>query len=296
MTDKERREDDALKNLIQAAYDFSDEELLADLEEVEATLSDSDFPGIEERMYRKMMAKLAEEETAEHALEKEEELSAVRSEEVHPSVEVPKHSEIITEIPPIAATVESGGKVVRFGKKKVVVVGILAAAFVGMLGVTAIGGKNYFFRDREKEIGIAFTNDNYVKECADLEGAYEEIERVLQVKALRLGYIPTNMKFSEAHVLDKKVRLIFNYNDAKVYFLQESQSNEASVGINSDKIITEEYVYNEWVKTNIYFEEEYLEDNKEGCAMFFNIGNVRYRVFGQIPKEELKKIALNLSF
>ena len=151
MTDKERREDDALKNLIQAAYDFSDEQLLADLEEVEATLSDSDFPGIEDRMYQKLKARMAKEENSAATLEQ---TSAT-------------------------APAEEEKKVVRFGKKKVFVVGILAAAFVGMLGVTAIGGKNYFFRDREKSIGIAYNNDKNIVDTVELEEAYQEIKNTI---------------------------------------------------------------------------------------------------------------------
>ena len=79
MTDKERREDDALKNLIQSAYDFSDEQLLADLEEVEATLSDSDFPGIEERMYQRLKERLKKEEAEDvHELQEEDEMQGAQ--------------------------------------------------------------------------------------------------------------------------------------------------------------------------------------------------------------------------
>ncbi|MBQ7796972.1 MAG: hypothetical protein IJ374_10500, partial [Lachnospiraceae bacterium] len=158
MTDKERREDEALKNCIQAAYDFSDEQLLAELEETEATLSDSDFPGIEDRIYQKMMARIAEEEAAEAV-----------------SLEAVREVEDKSEIEPKAEPVVAEEKVVRFRKKKVFVVGLLAAAFVGMLGVTAIGGKNYFFRDREKEIGIAINNDRNLEYTGDIDEAYKKI-------------------------------------------------------------------------------------------------------------------------
>ena len=236
MTDKERREDDALKNLIQAAYGFSDDELLVDLEEVEATLSDSDFPGIEDRMYRKMMAKLEKEEAAKKTLEKVEGNSLDKTEGEFTNAEVPKRSEIITEIPPIAAAAAPGERVIRFGKKKVVVVGILAAAFVGMLGVTAIGGKNYFFRDSEIEIGITVDNDKNLIEAGSLEDAYRDVEKELGTNILKLRYMPEGMLLRNVEITKDKVLFIFDYQDKAIHFAQEIRKNEASVGINSDRI------------------------------------------------------------
>ena len=54
MTEKEKREDEILKNCIQEAYGLSDEQLLAELEELEATLSDDEFVGAEERIFAKI--------------------------------------------------------------------------------------------------------------------------------------------------------------------------------------------------------------------------------------------------
>ena len=61
MTGKERNEDELLKNCIQEAYGYSDEDILAELDEIEASLSDSDFPGAEERIFQKLMMRAAEE-------------------------------------------------------------------------------------------------------------------------------------------------------------------------------------------------------------------------------------------
>lgn len=294
MTDKERREDDALKNLIQAAYGFSDDELLVDLEEVEATLSDSDFPGIEDRMYRKMMAKLEKEEAAKKTLEKVEGNSLDKTEGEFTNAEVPKRSEIITEIPPIAAAAAPGERVIRFGKKKVVVVGILAAAFVGMLGVTAIGGKNYFFRDREIEMGITVNNDKNLKYTGDLEEVYKELKNKFEFGILMLGYIPEGMKFNNVEILENQAVFTFDYKEKKVYFIQEQQIKEASIGVNSDRMTLDEDITNIWLSKKIKLEEERIENAQMGYAAIVNIDNARYRVFGQLEKEEIIKIAKNL--
>ena len=60
MTEQEKRENEALKNCIQEAYGLSDEQLLAELEELEATLSDDEFVGAEERIYNKIKEREAE--------------------------------------------------------------------------------------------------------------------------------------------------------------------------------------------------------------------------------------------
>lgn len=296
MIDKERREDDALKNLIQAAYDFSDDELLADLEEVEATLSDSDFPGIEERMYRKMMAKLAEEEVKKQTLENSEENFTDKSEEMSETAEVSKHSEMITEIPPVAVTTENGGKVVRFGKKKVVVVGILAAAFVGMLGVTAIGGKNYFFRGNEIEIGVTIDNDKNLHYPGSLEDAYTQIEEELNIQPLKMVYIPDGMQLILLDIKEDRAVLAFDYSGKIIHFVQERMYDEASVGINSDRSALDESIYNKWISKEFEIEEEKLDDGVSGYAATLTVESSRYRIIGQLEKQEFIKIIESLSF
>lgn len=268
MTDKERREDDALKNLIQAAYDFSDEQLLADLEEVEATLSDSDFPGIEDRMYQKLKARMAEEENSAATLEQ---TSAT-------------------------APAEAEKKVVRFGKKKVFVVGILAAAFVGMLGVTAIGGKNYFFRDRKYNKDIIIDNDKNIDHMGELKTAYEEIEEALDINVLKLGYIPDDMVLIEVELSENKAILAFEYDKKIVHFIQERLNKETSIGVGSDRLRTEESIVNKWLDKDIYLEAETYENGSAGFSGTVNIGDARYSIFGQLPKEEMILILERLFF
>ena len=69
MTEKERREDEALKNCIQEAYGLSDEQLLAELDELEASLSDDEFVGAEDRIYARIMQREAEREESSISVE-----------------------------------------------------------------------------------------------------------------------------------------------------------------------------------------------------------------------------------
>lgn len=69
MTDKERQEDEKLKKCLQTAYGATDEQLLKELEEAEASLDASEFPGAEERMFRRFMEMEREEREKENLSE-----------------------------------------------------------------------------------------------------------------------------------------------------------------------------------------------------------------------------------
>ena len=60
-------------------------------------------------------------------------------------------------------------KIVRFGKKKVLATAALVAVIAGMLGGTAIGKKNYFFRKSGSVAEISLDNDKNMLEDSKLE-------------------------------------------------------------------------------------------------------------------------------
>lgn len=297
MTDKERREEYALENLIQTAYEFSDDQILKELEETEATLSDSDFPGIEDRIYQKLKARLAEKEAAEEIkTETVEEEPEEKMEVKADAVEVSADTAPTVAAPTVATQTSEEPKVVRLGKRKAVVVGILAAAFVGTLGVTAIGEKNYFFRDIGSSIGVIVNNDKNFEYYSSLEDAYEKIEINLGIPALRLGYIPKGMKMIFIDIFDDNAEIAFDYNGNIIHFYQEKLIDEASIGINSDRELLNEIIYNEWISENFLLEQEIIGENKIGYAAILNLDNARYRIIGQIDIDILKKIIKSLTF
>ena len=53
MADLEKREDQKIRECLQQAYGYSDEQLLKKMEEAEKSLEDTDFPGAEERIFTK---------------------------------------------------------------------------------------------------------------------------------------------------------------------------------------------------------------------------------------------------
>ena len=303
MKEKERREEYALENLIQAAYDFSDDQLLAELEETEATLTESDFPGIEDRMFSKLKARLQETERTETAeviqlfeetSEKEVSENAKNVEESDDFECFEENNEASTE--PEVKNGVSEPKVVRFGKKKAIVVGILAAAFVGALGLTAIGGKNYFFRDSKIEIGVTIDNDKNARTLGSLSEAYDLIEEKLGIRSLRFGYLPEEMRLKALEIINDRANFEFVYDEKVIYFIQEQLGIEASVGVNSDRDIIHDSIYNEWITEYFVVEEEVQEDGSLGYAATLNIDNTRYYLTGRLGRSELEKIIKYLNF
>lgn len=86
-------------------------------------------------------------------------------------------------------------KIRRLGKKKVFLVAALVAVFVGALGVTAVGEKNYFFRERSKNAkDFIFNNDRNKTEMSDVEEAYKEIEKEFGYKGFKIRIYPCEFK------------------------------------------------------------------------------------------------------
>ena len=89
-------------------------------------------------------------------------------------------------------------KIRRLGKKKVFLVAALVAVFVGALGVTAVGEKNYFFRGWKGNVDDRiFNNDRNKIEVSDVEEAYKEIAKNLDIKVLKMGYTPSDLKIED---------------------------------------------------------------------------------------------------
>lgn len=283
MTEEERQEDEALKKCIQEAYGCSDEQLLAELDELEATISDSDFPGAEDRIYQKLLARAAEEESSKQA-------------ENGPLNSTEPASGDIPPAAPVRLPDETGGKRARFGKKKVFLVAVLAAAFVAMLGVTAIGGKSYFHRIRTSDRGIILNNSKNYIVVGKLGEAYKTAEEHLDMPIMKLGYLPVHFEFSKISLEENRVTFFFDYNDHIVHFTQEIEDKETSLGINSDRDSLEHSIKNEWLKQEIYIDQETLENGETAYSATICIENKIYRIVGHMEMEEMEKIVKNLNF
>lgn len=210
-----------------------------------------------------------------------------------------KISEVVSPKALEAATVKASGKgkVIRFGRRKRMLMVALVAAFVGMLGAKAVGEDSYFFHSREKDMGIVMNNGRNHTDIGDLNEAYEIASQKLDIKILRLGYIPKHMKFIEMNMNENKAVFVFKYGDkSKIHFSQVERLKETSVNANSDTDDRmDSVIYNRWVGESAYLKEEKM-DSREGYSATITIGEGLYRITGVIPEDEIKKIVENLNF
>ena len=248
MTDKERQEDEKLKKCLQTAYGATDEQLLKELEEAEASLDASEFPGAEERMFRRFMEMEREEREKENLSE-----DAVQDNMTVPGMDAAGGGMGAD------GTDKNKKKIRRLGKKKVFLVAALVAVFVGALGVTAVGEKNYFFRGWKGNVDdLIFNNDRNKVEMSQLEEAYIRINEELDITMVKLGYVPSNLVLRDLIISQNRAVLQFEYNGGKVYFVQGKKDKSSSVIVKSDRKRETKKVVNEWINQEIEIKENQL--------------------------------------
>lgn len=289
MTDKERQEDEKLKKCLQTAYGATDEQLLMELEEAEASLDASEFPGAEERMFRRFM----EMEREEREKREKENLS---EDAVQDNMAVPGMD---TAGGGMGAdgTDKNKKKIRKFGKKKVFLVAALVAVFVGALGVTAVGEKNYFFRGWKGNVDdLIFNNDKNKVEMSQLEEAYIRINEELDITMVKLGYVPSNLVLRDLIISQNRTVLQFEYNGGKVYFVQGKKDKSSSVIVKSDRKRETKKVVNEWINQKIEIKENQLGKTETEYEAKFYYEDTYYLLSGKIPQEEFEKIVKNIIY
>ena len=270
MTEKERREDEVLKNCIQEAYGLSDEQLLAELEELEASLSDDEFVGAEDRIYARIKEREAERED-----------SSVSAEE----------AATVSENPASNPT-----PIRKFSKKKKwLVVGIAAALVVGA-SVSTIGEKNYFLKQDESKKSTVLDSGQNVIKTGGLQDAYKKIEEILSIPVLKLNYLPNTWVYEQLRIENDYAIIVFSNDGDKVYFIYEQESKERSLGVSSDRIETGKVVRNNWLSMDILIEENKLEKNVVEYSATIYRENASYRIIGKIMETELSEILRELSY
>ena len=275
MADLEKREDQKIRECLQQAYGYSDEQLLKKMEEAEKSLEDTDFPGAEERIFQKLMERKAAEE------EKEERAG--------------KPAQMPEPIPS-GFSISGGAAPKRFGKRKLAISAALAAAFAVLLGITAIGGRSYFFRERKNELNVTIINNNQNKKrISQIEEAYQLIETELGIPVLRLEYMPLDLEFKTAIWKETSITLQFYYNENIIILYEGEKADNMSVGIESDRN-EKKTVYNERLNQDITYLGNELEDGRIEYETLLTIDENIYYFSGIMPEEEFVKIIKFFSF
>ena len=275
MADLEKREDQKIRECLQQAYGYSDEQLLKKMEEAEKSLEDTDFPGAEERIFQKLM----ERKAAEEEKEEREGKSAQMPEPI-----------------PSGVSISGGAAPKRFGKRKLAISAALAAAFAVLLGITAIGGRSYFLRERKNELNVTIINNNQNKKnISQIEEAYQLIETELGIPALRLDYMPLDLELRTAVWKESSITLQFYYNGNIIILYEGEKAENMSVGIESDRNQSKT-VYNEWLDQDVTYLSNKLEDGRIEYETLLTIDENIYYFSGIMPEEEFVKIIKNFLF
>lgn len=269
MADLEKREDQKIRECLQQAYGYSDEQLLKKMEEAEKSLEDTDFPGAEERIFQKLMERKAAEEEKEERAGKPAQMP---------------------EPAPSGASVSGGAAPKRFGKRKLAISAALAAAFAVLLGITAIGGRSYFFRERKNELNVTIINNNQNrKNISQIEEAYQLIETELGIPVLRLDYVPSNLEFQTSVQKENSVTIQFRYNGNIIILYEGKEADNISVGIESDRS-QGKTVYNKRLGQEIIYLGNELEDGSIEYETLLTVEENIYYFSGIMPEEEFVKI------
>lgn len=286
MTDKERQEDEKLKKCLQTAYGATDEQLLKELEEAEASLDASEFPGAEERMFRRFMEMEREEREKENLSE-----DAVQDNMTVPGMDTAGGGMGAD------GTDKNKKKIRSLGKKKVFLVAALVAVFVGALGVTAVGEKNYFFRGRSRDINdLVFNNDKNKTDISRLEEAYEEVSENLNITVLKLGYIPYDLRLENLVVSQDRAIFQFDYKGDKIYFIQGERNDSASSATKSDRQQDTEIVENEWMNQEVVIKENQLDNGEVEYEAKFSYQGAYYLINGKMDKNEFVEMVKNINY
>ena len=286
MTDKERQEDEKLKKCLQTAYGATDEQLLKKLEEAEASLDASEFPGAEERMFRRFMEMEREEREKENLSE-----DAAQDNMAVPGMDTAGGGTGAD------GTDKNKKKIRRLGKKKIFLVAALVAVFVGALGVTAVGEKNYFFRGRSRDINdLVFNNDKNKTDISRLEEAYEEVSENLNITVLKLGYIPYDLRLENLVVSQDRAIFQFDYKGDKIYFIQGERNDSASSATKSDRQQDTEIVENEWMNQEVVIKENQLDNGEVEYEAKFSYQGAYYLINGKMDKNEFVEMVKNINY
>lgn len=117
----------------------------------------------------------------------------------------------------------------------------------------------------------------------------------LDIKILKLGYIPAELKLSDFVISENKAILQFLYKENNFYFVQGERMESTSVSLESDQVYVGELIENKWMNLEIEIKENQLKDGIEYGAQFY-YKNGYYILSGKMEKNEFIELVKNINF
>lgn len=292
MSDLESREDREIRECLQKAYGYSDEQLLRKLEDAEDSLKETDFPGAEKRIFQKLMERKAAEEAAQN--DNGEGNEEDRENEKLPAVVEIRKTDI--EDTEMDAPAGPKKKSVLSGRRKLFLSAALVAVFMIALGITAIGERSNFFNSRRNRVQVnVVNNDHNRQDISKIEEANQLIEDEYNIAALMFGYWPSKLTFQDITLKKNGATIYFLYGDNVITLYENRGSGNNSIGIDSDRD-EEGTVYNQWLDMNIEYFSNPVENGEVEYEAMIILEDSIYYFSGILPEEEFVKIIESFYF
>ena len=185
---------------------------------------------------------------------------------------------------------------VRFNWKRLAAVGLIACLMAGGCCFVALGRKSYFYRERVlggDANNRVLVNDQYIGEINGEEEAYKVIEDELGITPLKLGYMPSEMKFYDFELWDGYAKIKFVYKNQIIYFIQSKYEKTASFQIDTDSEY-ENIVYNKWLNQKLKIEKEEQKKKSERYAVSLVFDGSYYSIVGNMEENEFVELVKRL--
>lgn len=315
--DSLQAEDKKIELLLQEAFDYSDEQLLKELEMAEAQVKSAKMAA-QDRQQSEQDSTAAEGMTAplgefEKILEKmsergistelEKELNSPNPySSVEPDIHLRAGETPELERPPEAAAIaEVPHTKHRFRRSAWKL--LLAAAMAGGLlwagGIGVSGRKQLEYkanvRDSDKS-NIAWNNEseNYIEVDSE-EEAYKIIGEKLGIPVLKIGYRPEGMEFYEVTIKEKIVLIEFKYNGMSIHLIQSTGLNEKSNGFRSDR---EESlpIDNNWINQTLFIQKNTTDSGEIEYSVSLEKEKGYYQLEGIMEENEFKAMIEDINF
>lgn len=293
---KDSDQDRFIGNLLQNITGGSDEELLDEFEaacNLHIPLPSHELLSDEfEEIWARIQEERTKEEPGEDSEEEPDENSGENTEDnANENIEEKKNF-----IESRHANIIRG----RFSWKRLAAIGLIACLTVGSGCMVAMGTKSYFYRESKAgEIGpgVIINNDTNRIALNGEDEAYALIEKELDIKPLRLGYMPVKMKFSSIQLGNGYIFMEFTYGDRLVYFVQSKYDKSVSFNYASDYREEEKSkVYNKWIRKELEIIKEMQPNGKAVYETSIVTDGAIYGLIGYVEKIEFHKMVEGLSF
>ena len=269
---KDSEQDKFIDNLLQEISGYSDQDLLDEFEAAcnlnVPQLSSEPSPDEFEKIWARIQEERAEAENSDERTEPADS----------------RHNKIIKG---------------RFGWKRLAAIGLIACLMAGGGCMVAMGTKSYFYRERKDTIvdnNYIFNNDMNKVAVNGEEEAYALIEEKLNIKPMKLSYMPTDMRFIDVQTGEGFVHMKFTCEDKYIYFIQSKYDKSVSYNYKSDSTIEEEIgVYNKWLRMDLDIKKEIHLDNRVTYETSIITNGASYRLIGMVEEEEFQKMVEGLS-